>query len=115
MKSNKKDILNNSFEEHKEKLLKKYGKEYLSLFIKNAENFIEFYLKGKNIKLRKGIEVESIDIPSEKDVEKDTKTYEFNGFIEDKDYENYYLNKNMVSSFIQTDIFDINKKIIIFA
>ena len=115
LKSNKKDILNNSFEEHKEKLLKKYGKEYLSLFVKNAENFIEFYLKGKNRKLRKGREVESIDIPSEKEVEKDIKAYEFNGFTDDKDFENYYINKNMVSSSIQTEIFDINKKIIIFA
>ena len=97
LKSNKKDILNNSFEEHKEKLLKKYGKEYLSLFVKNAENFIEFYLKGKNRKLRKGREVESIDIPSEKEVEKDIKAYEFNGFTDDKDFENYYINKNMVS------------------
>ena len=115
LKSNKKDILNNSFEEHKEKLLKKYGKEYLSLFVKNAENFIEFYLKGKNRKLRKGREVESIDIPSEKEDEKDIKVYEFNGLIEDKDYENYYINKNMVSSSIQTEIFDINKKILTFA
>ena len=115
LKSNKKDILNNSFEEHKEKLLKKYGKEYLSLFVKNAENFIEFYLKGKNRKLRKGREVESIDIPSEKEVEKDIKAYEFNGFTDDKDFENYYINKNMVSSSIQTEIFDINKKIITFA
>ena len=115
LKSNKKDILNNSFEEHKEKLLKKYGKEYLSLFVKNAENFIEFYLKGKNRKLRKGREVESIDIPSEKEVEKDIKAYEFNGFTDDKDFENYYINKNMVSSSIQTEIFDINKKILTFA
>ena len=115
LKSNKKDILNNSFEEHKEKLLKKYGKEYLSLFVKNAENFIEFYLKGKNRKLRKGREVESIDIPSEKEVEKDIKAYEFNGFTDDKDFENYFNNKNMVSSSIQTEIFDINKKIITFA
>ena len=115
LKSNKKDILNNSFEEHKEKLLKKYGKEYLSLFVKNAENFIEFYLKGKKRKLRKGREVESIDIPSEKEVEKDIKAYEFNGFTDDKDFENYYINKNMVSSSIQTEIFDINKKIITFA
>ena len=115
LKSNKKDILNNSFEEHKEKLLKKYGKEYLSLFVKNAENFIEFYLKGKNRKLRKGREVESIDIPSEKEVEKDIKVYEFNGFTDDKDFENYYINKNMVSSSIQTEIFDINKKILTFA
>ena len=115
LKSNKKDILNNSFEEHKEKLLKKYGKEYLSLFVKNAENFIEFYLKGKNRKLRKGREVESIDIPSEKEVEKDIKAYDFNGFTDDKDFENYYINKNMVSSSIQTEIFDINKKILTFA
>ena len=115
LKSNKKDILNNSFEEHKEKLLKKYGKEYLSLFVKNAENFIEFYLKGKNRKLRKGREVESIDIPSEKEVEKDIKAYEFNGFTDDKDFENYFNNKNMVSSSIQTEIFDINKKILTFA
>ena len=34
----------------------------------------------------------------------------------DKDnIENYFFRKNMVSSSIQTDIFDINKKIITFA
>ena len=115
LKSTKNDISNNSYEDHKEKLLKKYGEKYLSLFIKNAENFIEFYLNGKNRKLRKGIEVESISIPFEKEVEEEIKQNEFNGFVDKDNIENYFFRKNMVSSSIQTDIFDINKKIIAFA
>ena len=115
LKSTKNDISNNSYEDHKEKLLKKYGEKYLSLFVKNAENFIEFYLNGKNRKLRKGIEVESISIPFEKEVEEEIKQNEFNGMIDKDNIENYFFRKNMVSSSIQTDIFDINKKIIAFA
>ena len=115
LKSTKNDISNNSYEDHKEKLLKKYGEKYLSLFVKNAENFIEFYLNGKNRKLRKGIEVESISIPFEKEVEEEIKPNEFNGLVDKDNIENYFFKKNMVSSSIQTDIFDINKKIITFA
>jgi hypothetical protein len=115
LKSTKNDISNNSYEDHKEKLLKKYGEKYLSLFVKNAENFIEFYLNGKNRKLRKGIEVESISIPFEKEVEEEIKPNEFNGLVDKDNIENYFFRKNMVSSSIQTDIFDINKKIIAFA
>ena len=102
LKSNKNDISNNSFEAHKEILLKKYGEKYLSLFIQNIENFKEFFINGKNRKSRKAEEVESINIPLLEEAKKVNNVNE------------YYLNKNMVSSSTETDIFGINKKLLVF-
>lgn len=102
LKSNKNDISNNSFEAHKEILLKKYGEKYLSLFIQNTENFKEFFINGKNRKSRKAEEVESINIPLLEEAKKVNNINE------------YYLNKNMVSSSTETDIFGINKKLLVF-
>ena len=102
LKSNKNDISNNSFEAHKEILLKKYGEKYLSLFIQNIENFKEFFINGKNRKSRKAEEVESINIPLLDETKKVNNINE------------YYLNKNMVSSSTETDIFGINKKLLVF-
>ena len=102
LKSNKNDISNNSFEAHKEILLKKYGEKYLSLFIQNTENFKEFFINGKNRKSRKAEEVESINIPLLDETKKVNNINE------------YYLNKNMVSSSTETDIFGINKKLLVF-
>jgi len=102
LKSNKNDISNNSFEAHKEILLKKYGEKYLSLFIQNTENFKEFFINGKNRKSRKAEEVESINIPLLEEAKKVNNVNE------------YYLNKNMVSSSTETDIFGINKKLLVF-
>ena len=109
LKSNKDDMQNDSFEAHKDKILNKFGPEYLSLFIKNTENFIEFYINGKNRKARKPKEVESIDISF------GNENKETNKFINSNDIEKYYLNKNMISSSTETDIFGINKKLLIFA
>ena len=103
LKSGKNDISNNSYEAHKEILLKKYGEKYLSLFIRNADNFNEFFINGKNRKTKKPKEVEFIDIPL---LDEDKKV---------NNIDEYYLNKNKVSSSTETDIFGIYKKLLVFA
>ena len=55
LKSIKNDNQDNSYEAHKEKLLDKYGKEYLNKYIQNVENFVEFFMKGKIRKNKKGM------------------------------------------------------------
>ena len=98
LKTTKKDSQENSFEAHKEKMLKVYGKEYLDKFIENTKNFIEYFKKGKNRKSRKPPEVDIINIPLE---------FNKNNIIEDNK-----IDKIMVDSFTQTDLCDINSKII---
>ena len=110
LKSTKNDLIDNSFEIQKEMLLKKYGKDYLTLFIKNAENFIEFYINGKNRKLRKPQEVKIIDIP----LENDNSEIKISEALMENNYVNNDKRKKMVSSSIQTDICGINKKLISF-
>ena len=100
----------NSYEAHKEKILEKCGKEYLDKFIRNAENFIDFFTKGKNRKSRKQKEIEAINIPIENEGSDLSTTNEGNG----DNVENYYINKNMVCSEAQTDICGIDAKIIAF-
>jgi hypothetical protein len=98
LNSNKNDSLDNSFEAHKEKMLKLYGKEYFNKFVENSKNFIKYFKKGKNRKCRKFQEVKNINIPLEKNK---------NDIVE-----NNIPRKNMVSSFAQTELYDINAKII---
>ena len=98
LKSTKNDSLENSFEAHKEKMLTLYGKKYLDKFIENTKNFIEFFKNGKQRKSRKEQEVDFINIPFEEN--------------QDNIIENIRANKNMVSSYTQTDLYDINSKII---
>ena len=98
LKTTKNDSQENSFEAHKEKMLKVYGKEYLDKFIENTKNFIEYFKKGKNRKSRKPPEVDIINIPLE---------FNKNNIIEDNK-----IDKIMVDSFTQTDLCDINSKII---
>ena len=107
LKSTKENNGDNSFEAHKEKILKLYGKEYLDKYIKNTENFVEFFMNGKNRKCRKPKEVDTIDIPT---VENELiKT----GSTNDTNSNNLLDNqKQMVSSFAQTEICDINSKLI---
>ena len=102
----------NSYEAHKEKLLETHGKEYLDKFIENSEGFIEFFTKGKNRKARKQKEIEVISIPLENEGIETANTY--NEANSDDNFENYFFNKNMVSASTQTDISDINSKIIVF-
>ena len=102
----------NSYEAHKEKLFETHGKEYLDKFIENSEGFIEFFTKGKNRKARKQKEIEVISIPLENEGIETANTY--NEANSDDNFENYFLNKNMVSASTQTEISDINSKIIVF-
>ena len=100
LNTTKNDSQENSFEAHKEKMLKVYGKKYLDKFIENTKNFIEYFKKGKNRKSRKPPEVDIINIPSE---------FNKNNIIEDNKIE-----KIMVESFAQTDLCGINSKLIAF-
>ena len=98
LNTTKNDSQENSFEAHKEKMLKVYGKEYLDKFIENTKNFIEYFKKGKNRKSRKPPEVDIINIPLE--------------FNKNNEIEDNKIDKIMVDSFTQTDLCDINSKII---
>ena len=100
LNTTKNDSQENSFEAHKEKMLKVYGKEYLDKFIENTKNFIKYFKKGKNRKSRKPPEVDIINIPLE---------FNKNNIIEDNKIE-----KIMVESFAQTDLCGINSKLIAF-
>ena len=101
LNSTKKDSLDNSFESHKEKMLRLYGKEYYDKFIENTNKFIEYFKKGKKRKSRKLQVVDIINVPLEKN----------NDNIENNE-ENNAMGINMVESFAQTDLCDINAKII---
>ena len=110
-----KSIKNNkitSFEEHKEKLLKEFGNEYLNIFIENAKNFIDFFKKGKKRKSRKERKFDISYKTSENEMNETTNTNETINI--DNSIENYYINKNMVSFSTQTDICNINTKIVTF-
>ena len=110
LKSSKNDILDNSFEAHKQKILGLYGKEYSELFIKNAYNFIEFFAKGKNRKPRRLEEVDTIDIPLEETLEiKSSEELKNNN-----DGTKTLKNKEKISVYTQTDISGINTKLISF-
>ena len=98
LKTTKNDSQENSFEAHKEKMLNLYGKEYLDKFIQNTQNFLEYFKKGKKRKSRKPPEVDIINIP-----------FEFN---KNNEIEDNKIDKIMVDSFTQTDLCDINSKII---
>ena len=107
LKSTKENNGDNSFEAHKEKILKLYGKEYLDKYIKNTKDFVEFFMTGKNRKCRKPKEVDTIDIPTEENELIKT------GSTNDTNLNNLLDNKKqMVSSFAQTEICDINSKLI---
>ena len=107
LKSTKENNGDNSFEAHKEKILKLYGKEYLDKYIKNTKDFVEFFMTGKNRKCRKPKEVDTIDIPTEENELIKT------GSTNDTNSNNLLDNqKQMVSSFAQTEICDINSKLI---
>ena len=110
LKSSKNDILDNSFEAHKQKILGLYGKEYSELFIKNAYNFIEFFAKGKNRKPRRLEEVDTIDIPLEETLE--IKSSEELKNINDGT--KTLKNEEKISVYTQTDISGINTKLISF-
>ena len=98
LKTTKNDSQENSFEAHKEKMLNLYGKEYLDKFIQNTQNFLEYFKKGKKRKSRKPPEVDITNIPLE--------------FTKNNEIEDNKIDKIMVDSFTQTELCDINSKII---
>ena len=109
LKSTKIDNQENSYEAHKEKILALYGKEYLDKYIKNVENFVEFFMNGKNRKNKKTNEIKSINIPLESESTENT----YNNELINK--ENDKTSRKFASIAIQTDISDINAKIIVFS
>ena len=112
LKSNKNDTKENSFEEHKEILLKKCGQIYLDKYIENSEKLIDFFTSGKNRKSRKKLISEVFEIH----LDNDSKISGLNNEVTySDDVENYFIKKNMVSTCSQTDIYDINTKLISFA
>ena len=112
LKSNKNDTKENSFEEHKEILLKKCGQIYLDKYIENSEKLIDFFTSGKNRKSRKKLFSEVFEIH----LDNDSKISGLNNEVTySDDVENYFIKKNMVSTCSQTDIYDINTKLISFA
>ena len=113
LKSKKNDSSENSFESDKERLLILYGKQYLDKFIENAEHFIEFFFNSKNRKSRKFEEIDIINIPLEN--EKIETTSNANELTNDNSSGNKDLKINMVSTSTQTEIGDINAKIIFFS
>ena len=107
LNSNKINTVENSYEVHKEILMKEYGKKYLKKFEENAETLVNFFINGKNRKSKKEQIVNTIDIPLENDItESNTNEIE--------NTEKYKIKKVMVSSYVQTDLCDINSKLICF-
>ena len=113
LKSTKNNTLENSFESHKEKLLSLNGKEYLDKFIENANHLVEFFMNSKNRKARKFPEIDIINIPIEN--EKIDTSSNSDEAINDENRKNKNLKINTVSTATQTDIGDINAKIIVFS
>ena len=112
LKSTKNDSFEYSFEANKEKLLILNGKKYLDKFIENAEHFVEFFNKAKIRKSRKIQEIENINIPIENEtVETTSVSNELNG---NENEPNKNSGKKTVSISSQTDICDINSRIIAF-
>ena len=108
LKSTKIDNQENSYEAHKEKILALYGKEYLDKYIKIVENFVKFFMNGKNRKNKKTKKFENINVLLENE---NTEPNSINDAIDKK---NNNFNNKMVSTATQTEIGDINAKIIVF-
>ena len=112
LKSTKNDSSEYSFEALKEKLLILNGKKYLDKLIENAEHFVEFFINSKIRKSRKTQEIENISIPLENEtVETISVSNELNSY---ENAPNKNFKKITVSTATQTDICDINSKIISF-
>ena len=90
-----------------------HGKQYLDKFIENAEHFIEFFFNSKNRRSRKFEEIDIINIPLEN--EKIETTYNSNELTNSESSGNKDLKINMVSNSTQTEIGDINSKLIFFS
>jgi hypothetical protein len=114
LKSTKENSLDNSFEAHKEYILSSDGKDYLEIFIKNAESLVEFYTKSKNRKSRKIEVVDTIDIPYENEI---IETSDSVNIVNNQEIVEPKMKTNtviMVSESTQTDICNINSKLLAF-
>jgi hypothetical protein len=101
-----------SYESHKEKLKKLFGEHYLKKYIKNAENLINFYNTSTQRKSRKIVDnlpdgSDSKNLNSKKSSNNIHVYYfdnvETNANLRDAEIDRIYLEKNKVSSSIQTD------------
>ena len=113
LKSTKNNSPDNSLEKDKEILLKLYGNEYLDKFNKVSQNFVEFFINGKQRKSKKCKEIKEIKIPLENELIETLSTN--NEIINNKEQWNNHMKVNMVSVSTQTDIYDINAKLIAFS
>lgn len=104
LKSTKINSLDNSFESHKEKLLVLYGKVYVDKFIENAKNFLEYFINTKKRRSKKVKEIDIIPIPLEINIKESN---------QNNDIDKSIFSKISVST--QTDICDVNSKLIFFA
>ena len=114
LKSTKENSLDNSFEAHKEYILSSDGKDYLEIFIKNAESLVEFYTKSKNRKSRKIEVVDTIDIPYENEI---IETSDSVNIVNNQEIVEPKMKTNTVikvSKSTQTDICNINSKLLAF-
>ena len=114
LKSTKENSLDNSFEVHKEYILSSDGKDYLEIFIKNAESLVEFYTKSKNRKSRKIEVVDTIDIPYENEI---IETSDSVNIVNNQEIVEPKMKTNTVikvSKSTQTDICNINSKLLAF-
>ena len=112
LKSTKNDSLEYSFEANKVKLLILNGKKYLDKFSENAEHLVEFFIKAKVRKYRKN-EIENINIIIENETVETTSSGS-NELNSNENETNKNVTKKLVSTSTQTDICDINSRIISF-
>ena len=112
LKSTKNDSLEYSFEANKVKLLILNGKKYLDKFSENAEHLVEFFIKAKVRKSRKN-EIENINIIIENETVETTSSGS-NELNSNENETNKNVTKKLVSTSTQTDICDINSRIISF-
>ena len=110
LKSNENNSMENTFEEHKKKLSNLYGKEYLKKFSENAENLIEFFVNGKNRKSKKCEEIKTNDISNDNELSESTTEKNYAG-----NFEKIFNKKKTVSTGSQTDIENINSRLLFFA
>ena len=111
LNTTKNDTQEYSYEVVKEKLLKLNGKKYLDKFVENAESFVEFFNKTK---FRKSRNVKEIDINIPMENENLESTNVSNELLSNDNEENKSSKKHYISTSTQTDICDINSRIICF-
>lgn len=93
-----------SYERHKEKLGEKFGKDYLTKYINNAESLIYFYNTCKKRKSRKKSDGISNIQPSKENTKQTKNIIDNQSNYQDIDeIERLYLKQNKASTITQTD------------